>query len=253
MIEDPLLLWAIVGFTSGTILGLAGTGGGVVSIPLLMTLGGYDIKQASAYGLLTLSVGASLTWFIQRKNTFYPVAIVLIVFAGIVAHLSAPLKALSPHWVVIVLLNLTCLFGLYSLWVLRKHGSPGEDLPLKYRLKTATVGGIISGFLATMTGLGGGVVIIPWLTAITRISFKQAMACSLLTVAITAPFSAWRQGEFDLPLGAILSLCISVLITSLVVKKLISRFSPPHLILIHKLALTTVICLSMCKTLSGLL
>gem|GEM_PF-5339075 len=252
MIKDPILLWMIIGSASGTILGLAGTGGGIVSIPLLMILGGYDVKEASAYGLLTLAVGASLSWFIRRKNTLYPVAAVLIICAGTVAYLSVPLKVISPHWVIIVLLNITCLFSLYSLWVLRKPEDPGEDRPLAYQLKTATIGGLITGFLSTMTGLGGGVVIIPWLTGITRLQLKQAMACSLLTIAATAPFSAWRQGGVDLTPGEWLALGGSILITSLIVRQLTSYIPPLHLILVHKLALTGVIFLSMFRTLAVL-
>lgn len=252
IIENPILLWLIVGGASGMILGIAGTGGGVISIPILMALGGYDIKSASAYGLLALSVGAALSWFIQRKNTLYPIAAILIIFAGAIAFIAAPLKALSPHWVVNVLLNVTCAFSLYSLWVLRKPDDPGEIFPMSYRLKTASIGGMITGFLSTMTGLGGGVVIIPWLTGITRLRFEQAMACSLLTIAVTAPISAWRQEKFDLTLTEWLALGGGILMTSLIVQTFVKRIQPMQLILIRKLTLTGVIFISMIRTLSEL-
>jgi uncharacterized membrane protein YfcA len=252
MVTEPILLWAIVGAASGIILGLAGTGGGVVSIPILMALGGYNIKEASAYGLLALTVGAALSWIVQRKNTIYPISAVLILFAGTFAFLSAPLKVISPHWIINLFLNATCVFALFSLWVLRKPEDPGEDHALSYRLKTASVGGMLTGFLSTMTGLGGGVVIIPWLTGITRIRFEQAMACSLLTIALTAPLSAWRQGKMDLTLEEWLALGSGILITSLIVKKLITYISPRPLVLVRKLTLTGVIIISMMRTLSTL-
>lgn len=252
IIENHVLLWAIVGGASGSVLGLAGTGGGVIAIPILMAFGGYDIKQASGYGLLALTVGAAISWFIQRKNTNYPLAGVLIICAGTVAFISAPLKGLSPHWLVNVLLNLTCLFSLYSLWVLRKPGDPGENRPLPYQLKTASVGGAITGLLSTMTGLGGGVVIIPWLTGISRLRFEQAMACSLLTIAVTAPISAWRQNTFYLTWGEWLALACAIAVAALIVKKITSYIPPPHLILIRKLALTGVIFIAMMRTLWAL-
>jgi len=252
VIENHILLWALVGSASGAVLGLAGTGGGVIAIPILMAFGGYDIKEASGYGLLALTVGAAISWFIQRKNTNYPLAGVLILFAGTIAFLAAPLKTISPHWLVNVLLNLTCIFSLYSLWVLRKPNDPGENLPLPYQLKTASIGGMMTGFLSTMTGLGGGVVIIPWLTGITRLRFEQAMACSLLTIAVTAPISAWRQHTVDLRLAEWLSLACAILVASLIVKKVVIYIPPSHLILVRKLALTGVIFISMMKTLSDL-
>lgn len=252
-IENSILLWVIVGSASGIILGIAGTGGGIIAIPILMALGGYNVKEASAYGLLSLGVGAVLAWFIQRKHTLYPITAVLIFFAGIMAFLTAPLKAISPHWLVIILLNTACVFSLYSLWILRKPEDLGENRPLGYQLKTATIGGIITGFLSTMTGLGGGVIIIPWLTGITRIRFDQAIACSLLTIAITAPISAWRQNKVDLIMGEWLALGGGIIIASLIIRKLISYVPPPHLVLIRKLTLTGVIFLSMTRTLSALL
>jgi uncharacterized membrane protein YfcA len=252
MTIDPIILWTIVGGASGFILGLAGTGGGVIAIPILMVFGGYNIKEASGYGLLALTVGAALSWFVQRKNTLYPVSAVLILFAGLIAFIAAPLKAMSPHWVVNVLLNVTCIFSIYSLWVLRKPEDPGEERPLEFRLKTATVGGMITGFLSTMTGLGGGVVIIPWLTGITRLRFEQAMACSLLTIAVTAPISAWRQGKVDLTLGEWLALAGGILVSSLIIKRMLVYIPPHQLILVRKLTLTGVILLSMTRTLADL-
>jgi uncharacterized membrane protein YfcA len=252
LIENQVLLWAIVGCVSGMVLGLAGTGGGVIAIPILMAFGGYDVKQASGYGLLALTVGAAISWFIQRKNTVYPLAGVLILCAGTVAFVSAPLKAISPHWLVTVLLNLTCLFSLYSLWILRKPEDPGEKRPLPYQLKTASVGGAITGFLSTMTGLGGGVVIIPWLTGITRLRFEQAMACSLLTIAVTAPLSAWRQHTLTLEWPEWMALGGAIIFASLLIRRVIRYIPPAHLILVRKLALSFVILISMMRTLSTL-
>ncbi len=249
MIEDPMLLWAIVGGASGMILGLAGTGGGVIALPLLMTLGGYDVKTASAYGLLSLSVAAALNWMIRRHDTHYLIVAVLVLMAAPVAYVATPLKALSPEWVIVVLLNLTCLFSLYSLWVLRKAKDQGEVRPLSYQLKTATIGGIFTGFLSTMTGLGGGVVVIPWLTGITRLSFPQALACSLLTICLIAPFAASRQVDINLTPGAWMSLVGGVCLTAFLVKKVTSRIPAPTMTVINKLSLTIVTLCTMGRTL----
>lgn len=123
---DNIMLWGCVGLASGSILGLSGSGGAVIAIPILMTFGGYDVKEATGYGLLALSLAAAISWFVQRQNTHYPVTGVLILFAAVVAFLTAPLKGISPHWLIVTLLNLACGFGLYSLWVLRKPDDPGS-------------------------------------------------------------------------------------------------------------------------------
>ncbi len=253
VIENHILLWTIVGCASGIILSLAGTGGGVISIPIFMTFGGYDIKEATSYSLLALATGAALSWFVQRKNTIYPIAVVLIFFAGTVAFFTAPLKTLSPHWLVTVLLNVNCIFAIYSLWILQKPEDLGEDRPLSYRLKTSTIAGILTGLSSSMTGLGGGFVIIAWLTGITRLRFNHAIACSLLTIAVTAPISAWRQGKIDLVMGEWVALTGGILVTALIVQQLIKHISLPGLVLVRKITLTAVISISMMRTLSDLL
>lgn len=253
VIGDNIMLWGCVGLASGSILGLSGSGGAVVAIPILMTFGGYDVKEATGYGLLALSLAAAISWFFQRQSTHYPVTGMLIFFAAVIAFLSAPLKEMSPHWLITALLNLACSFGLYSLWVLRKPDDPGEKKSLSFQLKTATVGGMMTGLLNTMTGLGGGVFIIPWLTGVTRLRFEQAMACSLLTVAITAPVSAWRQGIANLGWGEWLALFVMVILASLSVKKILT-FVPHHqAAIIRKLVFTGVIMVTMLRTLTEFL
>jgi uncharacterized membrane protein YfcA len=123
---------------------------------------------------------------------------------------------------------------------------------MTFRLKTASAGGAIMGFFSTMTGLGGGVVIIPWLTGITRLAFDQSMACSLLTIAATAPLSAWRQGNINISTESWISLIVTLIITSFIVKKLTSSVPHLHMILVRKLTLTGVIIISMMRTLAVL-
>ncbi len=103
-----------------------------------------------------------------------------------------------------------------------------------------------------MTGLGGGVFIIPWLTGVTRLRFEQALSCSLLTIATTAPFSAMRQVDINLSVGEWLGLGGGILVTSFIVKKGSSYIPPAHMTIVHKFALTCVILLSMSRTLAVL-
>lgn len=250
MFADAWSIWGLIGIVSGCVLGLAGAGGGIIGIPMLIYLAGYSVKAASGYALLVISVGAALTWYPQRKNTHYLVTITLLIFAFIGAHFTAPLKAMAPSWLVILLLNAACAFSLYSLWIM-KVPTPIEsekNSPF-FAISRSSLGGVFTGALSTMTGLGGGIIMVPWLTAINRLKLAQAVASSLLTIAISAPYSAYVQGYIDLDWKNFAALILGSTIAAFAIKASMVAFSPRLMNWLRKGVLTSVIIISMITTL----
>ncbi|MEB3703151.1 Sulfite exporter TauE/SafE family protein [Candidatus Bealeia paramacronuclearis] len=255
---DPWMLWAIVGLVSGCVLGLAGAGGGIIAIPILIYWGGYSVKAASGYGLLVISVGAILTWLPQRKYTNYSVVLILLVFSFLGSYISAPWKAASPDWALIILLNFASLFSLYSLWIMRLPAPTAlEKHTFLHSVSHSSLGGVLTGILSTMTGLGGGIIMVPWLTSINRLNLSRSVACSLLTIALSAPYSAYVQGYLNLPTPNLVALGAGALVASLTIKGLtasVDSNSAAHLLdVLRKLTLTTVILISMVSTLIRLI
>lgn len=253
MFVESWLIWSIIGVVSGCVLGFTGAGGGIIGIPMLIYLAGYSIKAASGYVLLVISVGAALTWFPQRKNTQYLVTFLLLIFAFIGSHLTAPLKSIAPGWIVILLLNAACAFNLYSLWVMKLPTPLEEKLSFFYAISRTSLGGLCTGALSTMTGLGGGIIMIPWLTIVNRLKLNQAVACSLLTVAISAPYSAYVQGYTNIEWKSFSALIFGAFIAAITVKTSTAVFSPRFLNFLRKGILTSVILISMISTLMKLI
>lgn len=250
LIEDPFILWPLVGIVSGIILGLAGAGGGLIGIPMLIYLGGYGIKDATGYGLWGVSLGAATSWFVQRHNTEFTTGLILTAFSLFFAFLIVPLKEVSPQWVIITLLNGACLISLYSLWFHKTKGI--RSLEMASPAKSA-LGGAIAGFLSTMTGLGGGVIMIPWMTTIGKLKLAEATATSLMVIAITAPFSIWAQGRMDdIDAKYIILLTTGVVAASLITKQIVVRVPKTKMDVIRKSVLTTAIVIAMVGTVTKL-
>lgn len=251
LIEDPFILWPLVGIISGIILGLAGAGGGLIGIPMLIYLGGYGIKDATGFGLWGVSLGAATAWFVQRHNTEFTTGLILTTFSLLFAYLIVPLKEASPQWVVIILLNGACLISLYSLWVYKSKILKSQEeraSPAK-----SALGGAIAGFLSTMTGLGGGVIMIPWMTTIGKLKLAEATATSLMVIAITAPFSIWAQGRMDdIDAKYIILLTTGVVAASLITRQIIARAPKTKMDAIRKSILTTAIVIAMVGTVTKL-
>jgi len=250
MFAEAWPIWGLIGIVSGCVLGLSGAGGGIIAIPMLIYLAGYNVKSATGYALLVLSVGAILTWYPQRKNTPYLVTISLLIFAFIGAYYTVPLKAMAPNWSIIVMLNVACAFSLYSLWIM-KLPTPiqSEKNSPFFAISRSSVGGILTGALSTMTGLGGGVIMVPWLMSVNRLNLAQAVASSLLTIAISAPYSAYAQGYIDLDWKNFAALILGSCIAAFAIKAFTSAFSPKFMNVLRKVALTSTIIISMITTL----
>ena len=249
LIEDPFILWPLVGIVSGIVLGIAGAGGGLIAIPMLIYLGGYSVKDATGYGLWCVSFGSIFAWYVQRDNTHFTTCIILTVSAIICAFISVSLKAASPYWVIVLLLNAACVISLYSLWIHKTKESRVKHAP-PYK---SAVGGGIAGFLSTMTGLGGGVIMIPWMVTIGKLKLKEASATSLMVIALTAPFSLWAQGRMDdiAPLYIIL-LIVGVFLASLVTKMLLKNLPSEMMNMLRKGIITLAISSTMIGTLAKL-
>ena len=51
-------------------------------------------------------------------------------------------------------------------------------------------GSLLAGFLGALTGLGGGVVLVPLLTLVFKVDFRYAIGASLVSVIATSSGSA---------------------------------------------------------------
>ena len=58
-----MLLWTIIGVVSGVVLGLTGAGGGIISVPMFIYLGGASIIEATILSLVTVAFCSVFAWY----------------------------------------------------------------------------------------------------------------------------------------------------------------------------------------------
>lgn len=67
--------------------------------------------------------------------------------------------------------------------------------------------GLAAGFVSGLFGVGGGIVVVPALTLLAGLSFRDSVAASLLFMAVSAPLGVWRHargGNVRVPVGLLL-------------------------------------------------
>lgn len=179
---------AIVGFGAivGLSLGLTGSGGSILAIPLLVYGVGLPVQQALAVSLLMV---ASIAAFGAVRQSFAAQvdwkAALLFSLAGMVC---APLVVAVTHDVPETLrLSLFALLMLIVAWRMAFKKTPAAALATRPAgLGRIVLGGSLAGALAGFFGVGGGFVIVPLLTLIFAMPYKKAIGTSLASIALIA-------------------------------------------------------------------
>lgn len=239
--------FAFIGVAVGLLLGITGAGGAIVAIPLFVFLTGINVRDATSVSLLAVCMGAVLNWIIQRKHTDFGLGGLLFLFSLAGASLFKPVKAVAPEWVIIALFAGVGAASLVSVW--RKRPSREATVErlepsMRATFLRTSIGGFSLGGLVTMTGLGGGVVLVPFLTGFFPLTMSRAAATSLFTITLTSMFSMWIQWEpiaSAVELSSGLALAGGSLVSALATRQLLKGVRPEVLDQVRKILITFVI------------
>ena len=211
MTPMELLGIAVLGTTSGLLIGCIGIGG-VILVPALVFLGGISIKigiPAAMFAFILSGLVASFV-FARNKSIHWGMAAWLCAGATPTAFAGAwAVSVVNPRVLEAGLGLLTFLSGINAL---RTRHSINE-LGCHPETNTMLLGvGAVTGFLSSVSGTGGPVVLVPILIAmklpvLTAVGLSQTIQ---LPVAIAATFGNVIYGELDYALGGILAATLTV-------------------------------------------
>lgn len=218
MLPGQAVTLLILGIAAGVLSGMFGIGGGVIIVPALILLFGFDQLEANGTSLAALLMPVSIfaVWQYYRAGKLQiPVAAwiaVGLIFGGFIgAELAIGLPAAT-------LKQLYGFFLLYAawrfieprkLWAGYRGTSPPappkaveEEKPLNLAWYYLLLVGLIAGVASGLFGIGGGLVIVPALVTLLRFDQHRAVGTSLaallLPVALPAVLSYYNAGKLDL-------------------------------------------------------
>lgn len=201
-----------MGILIGAVLGLTGAGGSVLAVPLLLLL--LHLDPVAATGLALGVVAASSAYgAIQRIRHGEILWIPALLFGATGAVFAPPGRLLASH---LSPDSLLAGFGVLSViiagrmaWqsiehpelatVVRASRGDGAPEPLLCQLSETgrfdwrlrcmaglAGGGVITGLLSGLFGVGGGFLIVPFLNQLNGVSMRHAVATSLVIIAAIA-------------------------------------------------------------------
>lgn len=195
MIIDSWWLLILGGIFSGLLAGLLGIGGGVVLVPLIITLGdlaGTKIEPVQAVATSSLAIvmtaisGSIQNWRMGQLDLQRVIGIA--VPALLTAQLGAYLADWLPSFFLLAAFGVLLIVNIFlANWrqrlIGKGEGGKGEKLnPTFARVFT----GALAGLLAGLFGIGGGVIMVPLQMVLLGERIKVAIQTSLGVIVLTA-------------------------------------------------------------------
>jgi hypothetical protein len=207
----------VVGLLAGVLSGMFGVGGAVLTTPGVRVLGASEIAAVGSTIPAILPGAISGTARYAREGLVnWRVGLVCggagMVFAFGGAWVS---DLVDAGWLMVATAVLLGISGYRILMSGREArrlmvATTGDDgptepagtmtVPSQASATVLTTVGAGAGFLAGLLGVGGGVVMMPVFTSVLRIPLKEAVASSLVAVAIfsiPAMLTHWYLGHID--------------------------------------------------------
>ncbi|MBJ6724363.1 sulfite exporter TauE/SafE family protein [Geomesophilobacter sediminis] len=206
LIETAALF--VLGMGGGMLSGLLGIGGGIVMLPLLVTvppLAGVSIALRAAVGITMLQslVGSASALLMHRKNRTLDPLLTLVV-GGCAAVASLGGSVVSSGMSERSLAELFAALAIGSL-VLLLLPEPRPFEVAAPRLAGYPVAGLVGGgvgFFAGIVGQGGGFLLLPLMVRVFRVPLRTAIGstCGVAFLsALTGFLGKWGTGQ--VPLG----------------------------------------------------
>ncbi|MDO4783077.1 MAG: sulfite exporter TauE/SafE family protein [Capnocytophaga felis] len=194
----------ILGYALATLigisLGLVGSGGSILTLPILVYLMGVEPILATAYSLfivgVTSLVGGIKNAFLKRVDfksvfvfglpsvlaVYFSRAFLLPMIPDVIFRMDSLVFTKSMG--LMVLFAVVMILASVSMLRPRKKYQQEEETEIRYKYLMILLEGIAVGVLTGLVGAGGGFLVIPALVLLAKMPIKLAVGTSLFIIAI---------------------------------------------------------------------
>ena len=180
-----LLILAALGFVGGVLAGVAGVGGGIVFVPTLVYVAGWNIKEAVAASFVII-VFSSLSGTIRNARSEDPANWRAAALFALTVAPASLIGVFISNISSVSVVQVTFAGILLALAYPTARGSSGpSESGRKIPVVLVLVAGVGIGALSGLVGVGGGVVMVPLMVLGLGLSTKQASSTSLAVILFT--------------------------------------------------------------------
>jgi hypothetical protein len=231
---ELLLISIFLGFLTGGVLALAGAGGTIIAVPLLMFGLHLTVAEAAPIALFAVCLSSAIgALFAHRQGKVRYRAAGFIAITGVMtAPIGIWLAQKLPNAPLILLFALVLFYAAISMFRQSKKQdeavkniADSQSAPASIPCQLAydqgrlvwtwpcaralAFSGTAAGFLSGLLGVGGGFVVVPALKKATNLSMQSILATSLAVIAlisavgvVSATFIGGMNWTIALPFAA---------------------------------------------------
>lgn len=184
-----VVLFFLLGIAGGFLGGLLGVGGGIIFVPLLthyLRASGVEatvlVKCVLANSLLTIVfTGVAASYNQYKQGTYYLKPVLSVAFAGVASSLATTYLISIGTWYnkerfSLVFISLLIVVSIRA-FTKRKINSTNANLD-DIKSTQFSIVGFGAGVITALSGLGGGLVMVPALSSILKIDLKKSISIS---------------------------------------------------------------------------
>lgn len=192
-----------IAFFIGLLLGVMGSGGSIITLPVLVYVAGIHPQVAVPMSMVIVgSTSLFAAYLHARRGNFHLKAALLLGATGVIgAHFGAEgTHLVSSTTLMLFFAALLCIVGVLMFRDGVEGLTPRTCLPVRCLAVGAGVG-LLTGFL----GVGGGFLIVPALVAFAGLETRRAVGTSLAIIALNSAagfLGQIRYAELDWRLTA---------------------------------------------------
>lgn len=188
-----MILLALVAFAAATLGSISGLGGGIFIMPVLLQVYSHEFAPA---GLAVVSLGAGLLNSLtslylgkQAANVDWSFAKRVATMATVGALIGIYLQSqVSRDSFQTYLAILLLVLGVYTLWRAPLADAAIPEKPAPFGIADAGAGTMV-GMTSSFFGIGGGVLMVPYMVYFCKRAVKQATATSQVVLGTSAVVS----------------------------------------------------------------
>ncbi len=227
----------------GGTLGLMGGGGSILTVPILVYLFHISPVLATAYSLFIVGVTSlvGMTGYIKQGLVNYKIGLTFAIpsFIGVFVSRKFIVPAipeqiftlgsytLTKDTAILLFFSILMLIAAYTMIKEKKEDKSTKEISEDLKALFIILEGLVVGIITGIVGAGGGFLVIPALVLLTKLPMKEAVATSIMVIAIKSliGFLGDVGGSLDLNWNFLLSFSVFT-IFGIIAGTYSSRFVP---------------------------